>query len=556
MLEVIKFNYIITIYNKEDLIEEVLTNVIKCCGKNSHIYPVLDGCTDNSERIIDEVSKKYPKIPISKVYTEDVHELLTINEGLKSASQEGDGYNIILQDDVVILDHGLEEKIVRLYKLEGPKLGYVSFRLGANLKTDALTSNDPVPYKDYVENAFGHGIRGARMLPVGSIAYRTVPIKSPVCIPFEIIRNVGMYNEELAPYGHDDIDLAIRTIEAGYYNAIFSIHFESDVDWGGTRMEGHLVQDFIIEKNMNYIRDKYFIELGRICSNVQPCNEVKISGMDSVSGHISLVEWKRKVKVRHRLHLDVVYKKILVKIKWVINRSRRKSDYKKYSRPQEKYDLDLSFSEVCNKFKSREETYSYFHHYFHNRSPKVIREHREYILRNEKGFGEDAFHAMWWLLLLEFKPKRMLEIGVYRGQVVSLWALISKLARHEFEIHGVSPFSAAGDSVSTYMKELDYMNDSLQTFNDWGLDEPVFVRSLSTDAVGVAHIKSQVWDLIYIDGSHDKEVVLEDYKLSFANIKVGGLIVFDDSSLYAEYDPASFSFPGHPGPSVVVRDYA
>jgi hypothetical protein len=35
---------------------------------------------------------------------------------------------------------------------------------------------------------------------------------------------------------------------------------------------------------------------------------------------------------------------------------------------------------------------------------------------------------MWFTLLCEFKPAQCLEIGVYRGQVVSLWGLIAKLS--------------------------------------------------------------------------------------------------------------------------------
>ena len=44
----------------------------------------------------------------------------------------------------------------------------------------------------------------------------------------------------------------------------------------------------------------------------------------------------------------------------------------------------------------------------------------------KNSFGEDSFHVLWYLLLDEFKPKEILEIGVYRGQVLTLWSLISK----------------------------------------------------------------------------------------------------------------------------------
>jgi len=299
MLDAPRFNYIITIHNKEDLIEKVLTCVLICCRDNSHVYPVLDGCTDNTEKIVDNIINRCSGVPITKVYTPDVHELLSINAGLKAACQEGEGFNIILQDDVLLLDTNFEDKVHRLYQWAGPKLGYVSFRLGANFTIDAVNSQNPVPYTDYVENAYGHGIRSAKMLPLGHLAYRTVPIKSPVCLPFQIVREVGILNEKLAPYGHDDPELAIRIIKAGYHNAVFSIKFCSDLKWGGTRTTAHPELNPIIKRNMNYIRELYTDDLSKICLESQPKKIVKVEGMATPAEEKeSKKEWRSKVKPR------------------------------------------------------------------------------------------------------------------------------------------------------------------------------------------------------------------------------------------------------------------
>ena len=51
------FNYIITIHNKEHLIRKVLNGVKNSMTENSVIYPVLDGCTDNTEHVIDEFQR-------------------------------------------------------------------------------------------------------------------------------------------------------------------------------------------------------------------------------------------------------------------------------------------------------------------------------------------------------------------------------------------------------------------------------------------------------------------------------------------------------------------
>jgi hypothetical protein len=45
----------------------------------------------------------------------------------------------------------------------------------------------------------------------------------------------------------------------------------------------------------------------------------------------------------------------------------------------------------------------------------ALREPRHYFNQCRRGFGEDAFHAMWFLLFRQFRPVSFLEIGVYRG---------------------------------------------------------------------------------------------------------------------------------------------
>ncbi len=227
-----------------------------------------------------------------------------------------------------------------------------------------------------------------------------------------------------------------------------------------------------------------------------------------------------------------------------------------YGRYQGVYNNEMTFSEAIRCYPDPNCLHAYMHHYFQHRCPQIVRDHREYFKRDKRGFGEDAFHAMWWLHLLEYKPVQMLEMGVYRGQVILLWALINKYLHRSCEVHGISPFSPLGDAVSSYRKDLDYMADVLKNFDYWKLRSPVLVKALSTDPEAVAHIQSQPWDLIYIDGSHEYEIVLKDYGLCLENLRAGGILVLDDASLNTDYKPPSFSFAGHPGPSRVAREYA
>jgi len=230
--------------------------------------------------------------------------------------------------------------------------------------------------------------------------------------------------------------------------------------------------------------------------------------------------------------------------------------YWNYSRYRERYGKDLSFTEAVRAFPSRNALHSYMHHYFHHLGPAGLRDHRRYFSYGQRGFGEDAFHAMWWVLLREFKPRMCLEIGVYRGQVISLWATVGALLKIPIDVHGISPFQSVGDAVSRYRHDIDYLADTLASFRHLGLPAPTLVHALSTDATATEHIDQRLWDLVYVDGNHDYEVAVADYRRCRDHLRVGGLLVLDDASLNTDFSAPLFSFKGHPGPSRVAKESA
>jgi hypothetical protein len=201
------------------------------------------------------------------------------------------------------------------------------------------------------------------------------------------------------------------------------------------------------------------------------------------------------------------------------------------------------------------EFYERCFHYFHTRLPEPLRAHRAYFESAGRGFGEKSFHVMWFLLFREFAPESFLEIGVFRGQTLSLAALLARyLCIHCF-VQGISPFSPAGDSVSTYRQDVDYYRDTLDNFAHFSLPEPSLLVAYSTDDAAVAEIASRQWSLIYIDGNHEYEIAHRDWELCSANLQPGGLIVLDDSGLSTGFTPpAIMSTGGHPGPSRLAKE--
>lgn len=212
---------------------------------------------------------------------------------------------------------------------------------------------------------------------------------------------------------------------------------------------------------------------------------------------------------------------------------------------------ELCFAEALTQPGDPNAVYRYFHHYYRHRAPTFVREHRDKF--RKKGFGEDAFHAMWWLLLTQERPSNCLEIGVFRGQTLSLWSMAMSVLGVPHEVHGISPFNAVGDSVSNYPADIDYEADVRDSFAQLRLQPPHLLRALSNEPVAEQYIASRPWDLVYIDGSHEEGMVRSDYEKTIAALRPGGVLVFDDAALDSGYCPASYAFAGHAGPSAVVR---
>ena len=193
--------------------------------------------------------------------------------------------------------------------------------------------------------------------------------------------------------------------------------------------------------------------------------------------------------------------------------------------------------------------------YFHGlHFPEELKKHRQYFLQDQRGFGEDAFHVMWLMLFREMRPKSFLEIGVYRGQTLSLAALLHRALGIEGFVTGISPFSPAGDAVSTYRENLDYLQDTQLNLCAFGLPAPELLKAYSTDRIATDRIGQQEWDAVYIDGNHDYEVARADWNLCSDHVRPGGIIVLDDSALGTAYKPPAFATGGHPGPSQLAAE--
>ena len=202
-----------------------------------------------------------------------------------------------------------------------------------------------------------------------------------------------------------------------------------------------------------------------------------------------------------------------------------------------------------NSFKNPLKYYLYCNTYLKKYISKEVFNHREYFKLDQRSFGEDAFTTMWFLLFQKFNFNNFLEIGVYIGQTLTLLSLIAKIDRKPIECFGISPLIDANDSVTEYIK-INYEEDVNKHLKFFNIKNVTLLKEFSNSDKAIAFIQSIEWDCIYIDGSHDLDVVKSDFEVSYKYLKQGGIIVMDDSSL--NIDLFHGQFKGHPGPSYVA----
>jgi predicted O-methyltransferase YrrM len=207
----------------------------------------------------------------------------------------------------------------------------------------------------------------------------------------------------------------------------------------------------------------------------------------------------------------------------------------------------------------------------------LLAEHRRHVEKNDLGFGDPAFHAMW-LRLLEaasrrFGTVRVLEIGVFKGQVISLWSLLARERGIQLEVSALSPLTGqpAPRSVlinwfryrlsrrfrekvdnGNFYANADYAAVIRQLFDRFGLefDRVRLYRGFSTDPNILRMLEGEKFHLIYVDGDHTYEGALHDFTVFGPKVLPGGWLVADDAGHEL---PGSGYWKGHESVSRATR---
>ncbi len=166
-----------------------------------------------------------------------------------------------------------------------------------------------------------------------------------------------------------------------------------------------------------------------------------------------------------------------------------------------------------------------------------LKNHRDWVIQNDFGYGNRAFHWMWYIIASQLPAGfKFLEIGVFKGQIISLMSLLNARHRKGGQVFGITPLSNAGDKYSIH-PDVDYEDHIQRIYQAHNLDTSDLgvIQGLSNDP-DVIETAQELgpFDVIYVDGCHDYEVVVSDITYYSDMLKVGGLMVIDDASNYLD----------------------
>jgi predicted O-methyltransferase YrrM len=207
----------------------------------------------------------------------------------------------------------------------------------------------------------------------------------------------------------------------------------------------------------------------------------------------------------------------------------------------------------------------------------MLAAHRRHVEENRLGFGDPAFHAMWAALIeaaaARFGEVRALEIGVFKGQVISLWSLLARERGLRLRISALSPLAGQPMPHGSFLRRLRYRldrrfrervdNGDFYAAEDYEriigahfahhglrLEAVQLHRGYSTDPALLAALRVETYHLVYVDGDHTLAGSRHDFLTFGPKVVPGGWLVADDAGCDL---PGTVFWKGHRAVSDAVN---
>lgn len=123
-------------------------------------------------------------------------------------------------------------------------------------------------------------------------------------------------------------------------------------------------------------------------------------------------------------------------------------------------------------------------------------------------------------------PLRYAEVGTFYG--ANLISVAETYGRHpNSTLVAIDPWTDYAEYPEYKGQQTTIYDACMRNLSACGIADKVDVRRGYSNEV-LPTLEDNSFDIIYIDGNHEPEYVLEDAVLAFRKIKVGGRLIFDD----------------------------
>ena len=263
-----KHSLILTVHNKEWLIDKVIENILLYTTGEYELIVVIDGCTDDSEKVVLKALEG-SDIDYKIIHTPDVFETKANNAGLKKA--KGD-YVIIIQDDMVIEEVGWNRRLQKPF-VKYDDVFAVTARTAHNYKANPNSTH--LGMEEDLDDCWCDIVQSCdeadeSNTPRDTFAVRATVNRGPLMINLKDLKKLKYFDEEYSPQDMDDHDLMFRAHkELGKVCGLYSIKMRSDSEWGGTRVNGspapwllkthHKNSKIFYERNHDILEDRQVV---------------------------------------------------------------------------------------------------------------------------------------------------------------------------------------------------------------------------------------------------------------------------------------------------------
>jgi len=124
------------------------------------------------------------------------------------------------------------------------------------------------------------------------------------------------------------------------------------------------------------------------------------------------------------------------------------------------------------------------------------------------------------------RPIKYLEIGAFYG--ANILSVAKTYGQHnESRLYCIDPWEDYSDYPEYKNEQASIYSTFMDNVEKSGAKNKIIINR-GYSSIELIKYPDLFFDMVYIDGNHEPEYVMEDAVMSFRKLKIGGIMIFDD----------------------------